>query len=107
MSASGIKMLGPSMPLRLFRSASLLLLASHACWYELQWQYITVVHPVQERPSLSALDNHISQVPWPQLLQECVLSCLAAACAGLAVADVLRAYRQVGLPLLECGLHVP
>ena len=65
-------------------------------------------YSVQERPALSALEHHIRQVPWLQLMEECVLSCLAAACAGLAAADVLRAYRQVGLPLLQCGLlHVP
>ena len=57
---------------------------------------------------MTALEHHISQVPWLQLMEECVLSCLAAACAGLAAADVLRAYRQVGLSLLQCGLlHVP
>ena len=49
----------------------------------------------QEQPDLSALEHHIREVPWPQLMEECVLGCLAAACAGLESADVLRAYRQV------------
>ena len=67
-----------------------------------------VAHSVQKQPSLSALEHHIRRVPWLQLMEECVQSCLAAACAGLAAADVLRAYRQVGLTLLKCGiLHMP
>ena len=53
---------------------------------------------------MGVLEHHTSQVPWPQLMEECALSCLAAACAGLAAADVLRAYRQVGLLLLKRGL---
>jgi len=49
----------------------------------------------QEQPDLRALEHHIRKVPWPQLMEECVLGCLAAACVGLEPADVLRAYRQV------------
>lgn len=37
----------------------------------------------------------MDKVSLPQLMEECVLSCLAAACSGAAPADVLRAYRQV------------
>lgn len=50
---------------------------------------------VQERPELRTLEHHSRDVPWAQLMEECVICCLAAACAGLDSGDVLRAYRQV------------
>ena len=49
----------------------------------------------QECPELRALEHHIRDVPWAQLMEECVICCLAAACAALAPWEVLRAYRQV------------
>ena len=52
---------------------------------------------VQECPELRTLEHHIRDVPWAQLMQECVICCLAAACAAMAPGEVLRAYRQVAI----------